>query len=615
MNFNKDDIYYKKLYFKYKTKYLKLKQIGGVVQCVKGTEIKNFTDLKNGEKYRYLGIKFDRENTIVQYNRGYNGENSFTFDSGDKPFNGHGFLNRVDLLCNIPKSTKNNSCIKISSLTIEDIGKKYKYLGRDYNRTNTIVQLESINNNNNSGKFKVISTGNDSLINTNFIEITDPSDRTKFILCKEKTKLIVECKSNKNSFTNTTGSCSLYASFMLIILTNAVAQHTLQKPEIILNSFMNAQLFQYLPWYLFENSNKLKLTPESRDIISDIFISLQKRLDRLINPSSYTDLVCENDLIMKINKLIKLNPNKKTVFNTPVSSFLILSILSIFLCNDIYKYEDFNELFYKFIDIYTNPDVNNFLDIITKCNGITISIKKENSSGHNMVFYRCENVLKFCDNSIILNFDWISFFKKILELKINKVEYDIYYNFEKLYTFGTIPNKYFRIIYKKDKKYFTMIVFDGTTIREIFITIEEYNRIKANEYTVHTFYLITLFNGKMYNALEHFKLIHRSLLYDSKWFNYYKIEQMYYKETNNGIVTEYLDINTIRFYKGDCIKYYSKDYGYRYGKITNINFDTKKKYIRHYNPKTLVWDTQSEIPILYDNYLHLVQKIDCPKNK
>jgi hypothetical protein len=62
---NKDDIYYKKLYFKYKTKYLKLKQIGGVVDCVPGTEISNPSDLKVGQNYRYLGINRDRINTIV----------------------------------------------------------------------------------------------------------------------------------------------------------------------------------------------------------------------------------------------------------------------------------------------------------------------------------------------------------------------------------------------------------------------------------------------------------------------------------------------------------------------------------------------------------------------
>jgi ankyrin repeat protein len=75
----------------------------------------------------------------------------------------------------------------------------------------------------------------------------------------------------------------------------------------------------------------------------------------------------------------------------------------------------------KLEDIFINKLID--INLLKNTIGITINIHE-----HLCIFYICNNKMKFCDNNIILNYNWIKLFMICNDLYLQNKKYDIYLN-------------------------------------------------------------------------------------------------------------------------------------------------------------------------------------------
>jgi hypothetical protein len=135
------------------------------------------------------------------------------------------------------------------------------------------------------------------------------------------------------------------------------------------------------------------------------------------------------------------NKNGKIYYGTFISEhFFIVNILSCLLLQKPITYNIFQ--------------LNNRININLLENTIGILIRMNE---HMCAFYICENVMKFMNNHIIINYNWIKLFKMCNILSNRCIKYKIYFNY-------SILDKIGPFIYYNNK----MIYFNDSTF-----TIEE----------------------------------------------------------------------------------------------------------------------------------------------
>jgi len=235
---------------------------------------------------------------------------------------------------------------------------------------------------------------------------------------------------------------------------------------IIDNAIKVNNLELLLPSHLLDGNNKI--LDKSKKILVD-FIEDFKNINTIINYLKETNrensFICEKDFVTKFFNLYKIN--RETYAGNFDDSKKLYNLLYVTLVNKGVYLSKINPS--KIID----------LEEIKKSFSIEI-IFKLNGNEHFVIFFKCDDIQKFYNNNKIINYNWSSFFEKLIYLNKNKIDYKIKLHdmngpiiiiLNKLYKFG--PNIIEQDIDKLDHLDFTSV--NGNSDIVDFILIKEGN--------------------------------------------------------------------------------------------------------------------------------------------
>ena len=240
--------------------------------------------------------------------------------------------------------------------------------------------------------------------------------RAKSCIVKKHTKKLINCDI---SFNNNFGSCwslSLHMIFLHSDSTSKCVQYKLNNISStnILNNYTSKQLLQYiLPTQIYNKTEK--------------FINLIDKLKEKFNIKIDDNKRIENDVnnffIRRQNSKIIEDEFAKIYFNflnndlkkdysygsNPYEVFFLLNILSCLLLQKLIKIDN-----YFINDKIETKFFNNTIGILV------------NMNEHMCSFYICNNKMKFCNNHIIIDYNWINLFTECNKLKLLNKEYQIF---------------------------------------------------------------------------------------------------------------------------------------------------------------------------------------------
>ena len=217
----------------------------------------------------------------------------------------------------------------------------------------------------------------------------------------------------------------------------------------------------------------------------------------LFNKCNNEDMSLFEDLESNESCKFKFKTDKEDIYcgGNNYQSIIVFNILNIFLFNKVYNFNIINieNKIYDSIDI-----INEKIDNIIGCSLST--------NNHVIGFYICNGERMFCNDNIIIKFNWKSYFSKVCELKNNAN----ILNITLYYTDYSPVISYFD---KEDKKYYIYNNFSSIepiriqTVRYVhsvndnfiiksIIYFENINEENKNEYCPNIFIL------KLENILE-----------------------------------------------------------------------------------------------------------------
>jgi ankyrin repeat protein len=190
----------------------------------------------------------------------------------------------------------------------------------------------------------------------------------------------------------------------------------------LLNPTVIENLERFLPPYLIDDTGKL--LEANLDLIKKIVINLKKRFaiknkQKVTKKKNVEEDVCERDFVYYTLELV--NPKKRNKEytidwgGTISDSFLLTNILNIILLNKL-----------THIVTYTSnylSEGNRISLNIDKIKSIHISVhrgdtflnikdlKREYTGNHACQFFECDEITKYSNDDIIIDYDWRMFFK------------------------------------------------------------------------------------------------------------------------------------------------------------------------------------------------------------
>jgi ankyrin repeat protein len=242
-------------------------------------------------------------------------------------------------------------------------------------------------------------------------------------------KKIVGCNIN---FTNKLGSCWVIAILVIFLYSDSSSKcvqnilNTIPVEDIIKNPKAIQLLECSLPDNIIDSpyKDKLKL----------LIGKLKEKFDIKIEGTVNIPDVTEKEFIELYFNIIN-NTSRSECGGLEYHNFFLINILSSLFLNKLIELNNFG----------INKLIN--LELLKNTIGIMISMPK-----HVCSFYICSNKMKFCNNSLIIDYNWLKLFETCNSLKLQNINYNIYIN--KLNIKGPFIYTNNKIIYfDKDKPY------------------------------------------------------------------------------------------------------------------------------------------------------------------
>ena len=273
---------------------------------------------------------------------------------------------------------------------------------------------------------------------------------------------IIECNIHFNNNLDTCWTISIFMIFIFSDSTSKCVQNKLFSvscSDIVNDKLSNCLLKFLLPIEFYAKQDKiillLNLLIKRFNIkVNDQHLNNTYSSQHHNRQHIYTRQRSESeqleDEFSKIffNLLNKYDNIKKQYYHGgPYEIFFLTNILSCLLLQKLIKLNNF----------VVNQKIE--IELLTETIGILIFLHK-----HFCSFYICNNKMKFCNNNLIIDYNWVNLFKKCNELYLKCKKYKIFLNIEEkdgpfIYVDDTLIYFVGDDIYNKDNS--TKIVFDN----------------------------------------------------------------------------------------------------------------------------------------------------------
>ena len=259
--------------------------------------------------------------------------------------------------------------------------------------------------------------------------------KNKYINLKKQYGGLITCEElsqvGLNNYNGTCWNIVIQTIFFFSDKTRDEVQRKLlfTSTELVNNAKKNLELF--LPNDLLDECNEL--LPSTYGMLVQIIDELKKRFNikerdniekeppPLLRQESR---VCEGNFARKFFSLfnIKRGP-KQSLGGGNTERFFLANLLSIIFLNCFINFES-----YSFINPRNKPNDEDFkeinLDLLNDSIGVYIRVNsdllKEVEGGHAQGFFKCEGVMKFVNNNIIINYNYESLITKINQYRREK---------------------------------------------------------------------------------------------------------------------------------------------------------------------------------------------------
>ena len=214
-------------------------------------------------------------------------------------------------------------------------------------------------------------------------------------------KSYLECDE---SFENLKNTCWAISSLMILLFGDSTKKCTqtvlmTKTSKNILTGSLDL-LYLFAP-FLFDDHKKIYCDKEEN--IIEFIDYLRKKITTKIDIGKPTkENYCELKFVQTFNEIFF--KNNETIEESGPYSFMLINLISCLLLNKLINFNEFK----------LHDDIQKLKSSI----GILINeTRRPDMSGHVTSFYKCNNVYKYCNNDIIINHEWLDFFKKINSYK------------------------------------------------------------------------------------------------------------------------------------------------------------------------------------------------------